>query len=220
MRIAAMEKSLVLDFSCVAPLLFLRPEQQLAFDQAQERKLRLDKENELQLLQATLQMNEDLINPLVMRERLANDKLVQCRHAAIAARDCGFPIPTRRVGVLDCSSRPAQLYDAIPLEGEVGLSSLQDLVLSDWHPVKVVDGEEVREACRFPFLLASVSRETVCCCGRSSIAMMRGCEEWRTSSQRRAWRRLSSRCGKSCSASMLPAGTLLRSRGTLRRIES
>ena len=88
-------------------------------------------------------MQEDLINPLVLKERAANDKLIESRQAAVAAREAGFAIPIRRVGVLDCESRSRKLPSSVPVEGDLGLSVLQDLVMSDWHPVNIVDGTEV-----------------------------------------------------------------------------
>ena len=46
------------------------------------------------------------------------------------------------MGVLDCESRRVKLPPSVRLKGELGLSALQALVMSDWHPVKVVAGAE------------------------------------------------------------------------------
>ena len=47
------------------------------------------------------QQADDMINVLMMKEREANQKLMDNRAKALKARDEGFPIPVRRVGDID-----------------------------------------------------------------------------------------------------------------------
>ena len=90
-----------------------------------------------------------MINVLMMKEREANQKLTEFRAKALKARDEGFPIPVRRVGDIDCETRKTRLDDSVPVEGSFphhpGRSALQDLVVSDWHPMKVVVTNGVAE---------------------------------------------------------------------------
>ena len=90
-----------------------------------------------------------MINVLMMKEREANQKLLEIRAKALKARDEGFPIPVRRVGDVDCETRKIRLDDSVPVEGSFprrpGRSALQDLVISDWHPMKVVVTDGVGE---------------------------------------------------------------------------
>eukprot|EP01046_Picozoa_sp_COSAG06_P047101 COSAG06_NODE_6786_length_2783_cov_2.020492_2_plen_289_part_00 len=85
----------------------------------------------------------EMINVLMMKEREANQKLMKNRTAALKARAEGFPIPVRRVGDIECETLKVQLHESVPVEGRLGRSALQDLVVSTWHPMKVVmvDGE-------------------------------------------------------------------------------
>jgi len=92
---------------------------------------------------------DEIINVLMMKEREANQKLLEHRAKALKARDEGFPIPVRRVGDIDCETRKTRLDDSVPVEGSFphhpGRSALQDLVVSDWHPMKVVVTNGVAE---------------------------------------------------------------------------
>ena len=81
--------------------------------------------------------NYGMINVLMMKEREANDKLVKNRSAALEARKEGFPIPVRRVGDIDCETLKVRLHESVPMEGALGHSALQELVVSTWHPIKV-----------------------------------------------------------------------------------
>ena len=90
--------------------------------------------------------SDKTMNVLMMREREANQKLMENRAKALKARDEGFPIPVRRVGDIDCETRKVRLDDSVPVEGSFprhpGRSALQDLIVSDWHPMRVVVGED------------------------------------------------------------------------------
>jgi hypothetical protein len=82
----------------------------------------------------------------MLKERQANQHMIQNRAQALQARHDGFPIPVRRVGDIDCETRKAKLHDRVPVEGSLGRSALQELVVSDWHPLKVVvTGDEAVE---------------------------------------------------------------------------
>ena len=85
----------------------------------------------------------ETFNVLMLKEREANEKLVKNRAAALKARAEGFPIPVRRVGDIDCETLKDKLHESVPVEGDLGRSALQDLVVSAWHPMKVVvvDGD-------------------------------------------------------------------------------
>jgi len=73
-----------------------------------------------------------------MKERQANQKLMQNRAKTLKARDEGFAIPVRRVGDIDCETRKVRLHASVPVEGALGRSALQRLVISEWHPMRVV----------------------------------------------------------------------------------
>jgi hypothetical protein len=79
-----------------------------------------------------------MINVLMLKERDANTKLIQNRKQALKARNDGFRIPVRRVGDIDCETRAVRLSASVPVEGPLGRSALQDLIVSDWHPIKVI----------------------------------------------------------------------------------
>ena len=85
-----------------------------------------------------------MINVLMMKEREANQKLLESRAKALKARSEGFPIPVRRVGDIDCETRTTRIHERVPVQGEFpnrpGRSALQDLIVSDWHPMRVVMG--------------------------------------------------------------------------------
>ena len=83
------------------------------------------------------------MNVLMMMQREANQKLMQNRSAALKARKEGFPIPVRRVGDIECESLEVQLHQSVPAAGAFGRSALQELVISDWHPMKVVVSGDV-----------------------------------------------------------------------------
>ena len=78
------------------------------------------------------------MNVLMMKEREANQKLMQHRVQALKARDEGFAIPVRRVGDIDCETRQVKLHASVPVEGALGRSALGKLVISEWHPMRVV----------------------------------------------------------------------------------
>ena len=82
--------------------------------------------------------DDDLVNVLLMKERLGNQKLMQSRAQALKACDEGFAIPIRRVGDIDCETRKVKLHASVPVEGALGRSALQELVISEWHPMRVV----------------------------------------------------------------------------------
>ena len=88
----------------------------------------------------------EMINVLMVKEREANQKLMEHRAEALRARNEGFPIPVRRVGDIDCESRKERLHERVSVEGSFphrpGRSALQDLIVSDWHPMRVVVGED------------------------------------------------------------------------------
>jgi hypothetical protein len=99
--------------------------------------------------------DDNTLNVLMVKEREANQKLLDNRSAALRAREQGFPIPVRRVGDIDCESRRVKLHASVPVEGEFpdrpGRSALQDLVIDGtWHPVRK------RLLCCFPMLLTLV----------------------------------------------------------------
>ena len=48
----------------------------------------------------------------------------------------------RRVGDIECETLKERLHESVPVEGDLGRSALQELVVSDWHPMKVVIGED------------------------------------------------------------------------------
>ena len=75
---------------------------------------------------------------LMMKERVANQKFMQHRAQALKARDGRFSISVRRIGDIDCATRKVRLHESVPIEGDLGRSALQDLVVSNWHPMKVV----------------------------------------------------------------------------------
>ena len=89
-----------------------------------------------------------MINVLMMKERKANTKLMEHRVQALAARDDGFAIPVRRVGDTECETLKNRLHTRVTrvsqkarvpvVEGLLGRSKLQELVVSSWHPTKVV----------------------------------------------------------------------------------
>ena len=78
------------------------------------------------------------MNVLMMKERLGNQMLMQHRAQALKARDEGFAIPIRRVGDIDCETRKVRLHESVLVEGALGRSALQELVISEWHPMRVV----------------------------------------------------------------------------------
>ena len=92
--------------------------------------------------------DDTAFNALMVKQREANDQIVQNRKQALRARDEGFPIPVRRMGDIECSSLKAKLPECVPVEGDFptpdmptdkpGRSALQDLVISNWHPVRTV----------------------------------------------------------------------------------
>eukprot|EP01047_Picozoa_sp_COSAG01_P004859 COSAG01_NODE_162_length_23597_cov_21.924130_2_plen_169_part_00 len=87
-----------------------------------------------------------MINVFIMRDREARQQLIQNRAQALKARSEGFPIPVRRMGDIDCETLKVRLHESVPVEGARGRSALQELVVSTWHPMKIVtSGEEVTE---------------------------------------------------------------------------
>eukprot|EP01045_Picozoa_sp_COSAG04_P006990 COSAG04_NODE_355_length_16048_cov_133.443511_5_plen_1065_part_00 len=88
----------------------------------------------------------DMINVLMMQDREKNQKLMEHRAQALKLRNEGFPIPVRIVGDIDCETRRERLHERVPVEGSFphrpGRSALQDLIVSDWHPMRVVVGED------------------------------------------------------------------------------
>lgn len=107
---------------------------------AEEKNRRLEEEAGLQQENDS---GDDMINVLMIKERAANQKLISNREAALRAKKEGFAIPVRRVGDIDCETLKDRLHESVPVEGDLGRSALQDLVVSEWHPMKVmlVDGE-------------------------------------------------------------------------------
>ena len=90
-------------------------------------------------------MTAELMQSLLIKERESTQLQVEARSAALAAWRDGFPVLVRRVGSLDCSSRKrpgaavCRALRCVPVEGPMGISNLQSLVLdSSWHPTKVV----------------------------------------------------------------------------------
>lgn len=73
----------------------------------------------------------------MMKERESNKKVTENRAAALKARAAGFPIPVRRIGEIDCETLTVKLHESVPVEGELGRPSLQELVTSGWHPMTV-----------------------------------------------------------------------------------
>jgi ankyrin repeat protein len=88
--------------------------------------------------EAEADAQDDMLNDLIMSDRESKQKFVDNREQALKARDAGFPIPVRRVGDIECKSRKQKLHKSVPVEGPLGRSALQDLVVSQWHPMKVV----------------------------------------------------------------------------------
>ena len=126
--------------------------------------------------------DDNTLNVLMVKEREANQKLLDNRSAALRAREQGFPIPVRRVGDIDCESRRVKLHASVPVEGEFpdrpGRSALQDLVIDGtWHPVRK------RLLCCFLmlFLRFKLSRA---CLSKPSSAFTATCMKPQSSSQR------------------------------------
>ena len=88
--------------------------------------------------EAEADAQDDMLNDLIMSDRESKQKLADNREQALKARNAGFPIPVRRVGDIECKSRKQKLHNSVPVEGPLGRSALQDLVVSQWHPTKVV----------------------------------------------------------------------------------
>ena len=80
----------------------------------------------------------------MVKEREATEKASKCRARAVKAAKEGFPIPIRTTGLISCDTRD-DVPECLPLEGELGISALEVLIYSDWHPAKVTmqDGEPV-----------------------------------------------------------------------------
>eukprot|EP01046_Picozoa_sp_COSAG06_P001196 COSAG06_NODE_36_length_30622_cov_18.404869_24_plen_222_part_00 len=91
-----------------------------------------------------VQDNDDdhTLNVLVIKERAANDKLMQNRAAALKARGEGFPIPVRRVGDIECGSLDIQLHQSVPAEGALGRSGEKPFKAPIW------DVQENRPICQ------------------------------------------------------------------------
>ena len=56
-----------------------------------------------------------------------------------------------QVGDIECETLKDQLHESVPIEGDLGRSALQDLVVSDWHPMKVVvTVRGLKQNCPYP----------------------------------------------------------------------
>ena len=103
-------------------------------DSAETHQLR----HQVEALQDEVDMQHQILGPLLAKERDTNDQLRNAREQALQAHDRGFPVPVRTMGLLDSKVMRKAARNGRISEEEI--SQLQDVLLRDpnFRPVRMV----------------------------------------------------------------------------------